>query len=82
MSHARSWTRVVGVMVMEQLAMVSNWMPDNHTFGWDGLKNLILDHENWLEVEAEVRDFWMMSDWTICNLQIENQVFLRKCNIL
>ena len=61
----------IGAMVIEQLAVVNNRVPDDPMFSWDGQRNFISDHE---ERFAECEGFLGMVDHCVHDLQIANQV--------
>ena len=79
MSHildqAIEYTRAIGAVVMDQVAQVNHWVPNNETFGGDGLRWFIRDHEDHLaEVEEHHQDLVIMTDHSVQDLQITNQV--------
>jgi len=56
----------VGAMVMEQVVLVNDQVPDNHTFSGMVLRDFISDHEERL---AEVEGFLGIMDLHLCDLQ-------------
>ena len=48
------YTGAVGSVMLEQIACINHWVPDNETFGGDGLRRFIGDYEDCLgEVEDQ-----------------------------
>ena len=69
--QAMEYAGAVGAMAMEQLALVNDQIPTDHTFGGMVLRDFMSDHEERL---AEVESFPEIMDGHLRDLQRQDQL--------
>ena len=73
---AMEYTRAVGVELADMLVSVNARVPDQYTFGSNGPHWFIQDHQDHItELEGQLSDLVTMTDCTVQDLQIMNQVY-------
>ena len=78
LDQAMEYTGAIGVEVLEMMAMINHHIPEQETFGGDGLHQFIQDHQDRItKLKDQLGNIIIMTNQTCWDLQITNQVLNR-----